>query len=115
MIRSVTSSLLMILFLLQENVCWWSKLADNSRFVSLLLLLDLLYNCSTAASKHTFVLSEAIINFFQLTVANYCLFSIVVKTYVVILFAERLKEYFKVFGEVADSIVMKDPITKRSR
>jgi len=29
--------------------------------------------------------------------------------------AERLKEYFGHFGEVADSIVMKDPITKRSR
>ncbi|XP_067928724.1 RNA-binding protein Musashi homolog 1-like isoform X6 [Watersipora subatra] len=28
---------------------------------------------------------------------------------------ERLKEYFGHFGEVADSIVMKDPITKRSR
>ncbi|KAF6032432.1 hypothetical protein EB796_009246 [Bugula neritina] len=28
---------------------------------------------------------------------------------------EKLKEYFGLYGEVADSIVMKDPITKRSR
>jgi len=32
-----------------------------------------------------------------------------------ILFSEGLKEYFGQFGDIADGMVMKDPMTKRSR
>ena len=35
--------------------------------------------------------------------------------YIICYNTEKLKEYFEVYGEVHDSVVMKDPVSKRSR